>query len=265
MGGKGRYGAVRGGMVFVVAGALTVGGAYRLLPSLTVSDRLDIHAEYVKYASGADSITAYVAYPQRADPAPGIIVIHEIFGMSDFVRSTTEDLAKAGYVALAPDLLSRRGGTPASPDSARRLVASLNPDTITQDLNAAFAYLRGLKAVQPEAIGVIGFCWGGGESFRYATNNPSLRAFVVCYGPAPDLADVHRIRAPGLGVYADRDSRINPDLYNLATALHDANVYYRFKQYFKTTHGFLRTRENKKSADQAWSDIKAFLRATLAR
>src|SRR2546426_7589561 len=166
MGGRRRYGAVGGGMGFVVAGALAVGGAYRLLPPLTAPARLDVHAEYIKYASGSDSIAAYVAYPERADPAPAVLVIHEIFGMSDFVRSATEQLAQDGFIALAPDLLTRRGGTPASPDSARRLIASLNPDTITRDLDAAFAYLQGLKTVRAGAIGVIGFCWGGGSEER---------------------------------------------------------------------------------------------------
>src|SRR5690242_15988991 len=140
----------------------------------------DIHAEYVKFPSGRDTITAYLAYPERKDPAPAVVVIHEIFGLSDFVRQTTEQLAKDGFVAIAPDLLSRRGGTPPSPDDARKLIASLNPDTLTQDLDATVAYVKHLKAVRPDRVGVIGFCWGGGQSFRYATNNPSLRAFVVC-------------------------------------------------------------------------------------
>jgi len=225
----------------------------------------DVHAEYVKYASGTDSIAAYIAYPASADLSPAVLVIHEIFGMSDFVRSATEQLAQNGFVALAPDLLTRRGGTPASPDSARRLIASLSPDTITQDLNAGFAYLRGLKAVRAGSIGVIGFCWGGGESFRYATNNPSLGAFVVCYGPWPKGADFRRIRAPGFGVYADRDIRINQELFNLDAALHHAHVKYTLKVYPKVSHGFLRTREQPKVADAAWKAIIAFFKANLGQ
>src|SRR6266576_3547379 len=146
----------------------------------------DIHSEYVKYVSGKDTITAYLAYPERPQPAPAVIVIHEIFGMSDFIRQTTEQLAKDGFVAIAPDLLSRRGGTPATPDSARKLIATLNADTVTLDLDATRAYLNKLKPVRTGDIGIIGFCWGGGQSFRYATNTPELKAFVVCYGPGPD-------------------------------------------------------------------------------
>ena len=180
----------------LILGTLAAGIVLVLSVSQTVRPS-DIHSEYVKFLSGRDTITAYLAYPERRDPAPVVIVIHEIFGMSDFIRQTTEQLAKDGFVALAPDLLSRRGGTPASPDSARKLIATLNPDTVTQDLNAAAAYVKTVRAVRGDRIGVIGFCWGGGQSFRYATNNPDLRAFVVCYGPAPNPQDVARIRAKG--------------------------------------------------------------------
>src|SRR5438046_7996268 len=119
----------------------------------------DIHAEYVKLLSGKDTVTAYIAYPERPQPAPAVIVIHEIFGMSDFIRQTTEQLAKDGFVAIAPDLLSRRGGSPSSPDSARKLIATLNPDTVTIDLDATRAYLKTVKAAPANDVGVTGFCW----------------------------------------------------------------------------------------------------------
>src|SRR5438046_8034145 len=118
----------------------------------------DIHSEYVKYLSGKDTVTAYIAYPERPQPAPAVIVIHEIFGMSDFIRQTTEQLAKDGFVAIAPDLLSRRGGTPATPDSARKLIATLNPDTVTQDLAATRAYLKTLQPVRASDLGLNRFC-----------------------------------------------------------------------------------------------------------
>src|SRR5712664_3126629 len=130
------------------------------------SGRRDIHSEYVKFLSGKDTVTAYIAYPERPQPAPAVIVIHEIFGMSDFIRQTTEQLAKDGFVAIAPDLLSRRGGTPATPDSARKLIATLNPDTVTLDLDATRAYLKTVKSARANDVGIIGFCWGGGQSFR---------------------------------------------------------------------------------------------------
>jgi carboxymethylenebutenolidase len=237
-------------------------------PSSAVLRRLsppDIHAEYVKYLSGRDTITAYLAYPERRAPAPGVIVIHEIFGMSDFVRQTTERLARDGFVALAPDLLSRRGGTPALGDSARRLISSLSPDSVTADLDATQAYLRTLKAVRADAIGVIGFCWGGGQSFRYATNNGGLRAFVVCYGPSPRAEDIARIRAKGLGVYAENDARINAGLPDAVAALRQAGKDYQYTIYPGVGHGFLRAREKPEVADSAWGAVIRFFRAQLEK
>jgi carboxymethylenebutenolidase len=217
----------------------------------------------VRYASGRDTITGYLAYPERPDPAPAVIVIHEISGLSDFVRRATERLATDGFVALAPDLLSRAGGTPSSPDSARALIGALASALVTADLDATFAYLRTVTAVRADRIGVMGFCWGGGQSFRYATNNPQLRAFVVCYGPAPDLADAGRIAAPGLGVYAENDARITAALPDVTQALRVAGKDYRAIVYPGTGHGFLRTRDNAAAADSAWRAIVRFLGATL--
>src|SRR6266849_229243 len=223
----------------------------------------DIHSEYVKFLSGHDTVTAYIAYPERPAPAPAVIVIHEIFGISDFVRQTTEQLAKDGFVAIAPDLLSRRGGTPASQDSARKLIASLPPDSITADLNATKDYVKKVKAVRPDAIGVIGFCWGGGQSFRYATNAPDLKAFVVCYGPAPNAADIAKIRAKGLGVYAENDARIDAGLPDAAAAMRAAGKDYAYTVYPGVGHGFLRTREKPEVADSAWSAVIRFFRTQL--
>src|SRR5207302_2279994 len=245
--------------------ATAVLGLASLMASVAMTRARDIHAEYVKYASGKDSITAYLAYPERPNPAPGVIVIHEIFGMSDFVRQTTEQLAKDGFVALAPDLLSRRGGTPPSADDARRLIAGLDPDTITGDLDAAGAYLRGLKAVRADRIGVIGFCWGGGQSFRYATNNRALRAFVVCYGPSPKTEDLARIQARGLGVYAENDARTDAGVPDAVAALKQAGKDYRYAIYPGVGHGFLRAREKPEVADSAWRTVVRFFRDNLER
>jgi carboxymethylenebutenolidase len=223
----------------------------------------DIHAEYVKYLSGTDTVTAYIAYPERPQPAPAVIVIHEIFGLSDFVRQTTEQLAKEGFVAIAPDLLSRRGGTPASPDSARKLIATLQPDSVTADLDATRAYLKTVRSARANAVGVIGFCWGGGQSFRYATNTPDLKAFVVCYGPSPRPEDLARIRAKGLGVYAENDARINAGIPETAAMLKAAGKDYQYAVYPGVGHGFLRTREKPQVADSAWSAVIQFFRGQL--
>jgi len=258
MGGNGRYRAVTGGLI---CGAIVAVAAafYRPLPPITA----DIHAEYVKYPSGRDTITAYIAYPERPTPAPGVIVIHEIFGVSDFVRQTTEQLAKDGFVAIAPDLLSRGGGTPAAGDSARQRIVALPPDQVKADLDATQAYLKTLKAVRGDAIGVIGFCWGGRESFRYATNNAALKAFVVCYGASPRAEDIARIRAKGLGVYAENDARINAGLADAAAAIKAAGKDYQYAIYPGVGHGFLRAREKPEVADSAWNTVIRFFRAQL--
>jgi carboxymethylenebutenolidase len=223
----------------------------------------DIHAEYVKIPSGRDTISAYVAYPERADRAPGVVVIHEVFGMSDFIRQTAEQLARDGFVAVAPDLLSRRGGTPPSADAARKLIAGLDADTLTADLDATLVYLKRLPAVRPERTGVIGFCWGGGQSFRYATRNPSLRAFVVCYGPGPEALAIARLRAKGLGVYAENDARIDAGLADLDRAVRTYHKDYRYVVYPGVGHGFLRTREQPAVADSAWRAVVRFFRDNL--
>src|SRR2546425_2702209 len=130
---KGAVWTVTVAAVALVAAARSPTSSGLLRPPPSSSD---IHSEYVKFLSGHDTITAYLAYPERRDPAPAVIVIHEIFGMSDFVRQTTEQLAKDGFVAIAPDLLSRRGGAPPSPHIAPQTIATPQPDTTTPGPNA---------------------------------------------------------------------------------------------------------------------------------
>jgi carboxymethylenebutenolidase len=223
----------------------------------------DIHAEYVKFLSGSDTITAYLAYPERADPAPAVIVIHDIYGLGDRLRPAVDLLAQRGFVAIGPDLLSRQGGTPPSADSSRRLILALKADMVTRDLDATFAYLKTLKAVRGDRIGVIGFCWGGSQSFRYATNNPQLGAFVVCYGSGPDTGALARIKAKGLGVYGENDARINAGIPDLTAALARARIDYQYHVYSGVGHAFLQTREKPEVADSAWLAIERFFRERL--
>ena len=241
-------------------GPMLAAGAVLLSARPPDRQSADIHAEYVKYLSGRDTITAYLAYPERADRAPGVVVIHEIFGMSDFIRQTTEQMAREGFVALAPDLLSRRGGTPASTDSARKLIGGLNPDTVTMDVDATVAYLKTLKAVRRDRIGVIGFCWGGGQSFRYATNRPDLKAAFVFYGTAPtDDESLKRIKAPVYGFYGGNDARIDSTIPATQDAMKKAGKKYDPVTYEGAGHGFMRSGQDpagkdadKKAHDDAW-------------
>jgi carboxymethylenebutenolidase len=223
----------------------------------------DIHGEWVKYAgTGGDSVVAYLAFPERPDPAPAVIVIHENRGMTEWIQSVADSLATAGFVAIAPDLLSRRGGTEAQED-VRRALSGLAPDSITIDLDATYAFVRMAKAVRGNAVGVIGFCWGGSQSFRYATNNPALKAVVVCYGSGPTAADVGRIGAPVLGVYGENDARINAGIPETEQAMTAAGKTYVKTIYPGAGHAFLRTREPPESAAKAWRDVVRFLEKEL--
>ena len=227
------------------------------------------HGEWIKIPRGADTIRAYVAFPERSSRAPAIIVIHEIFGLTDWEPTVADRLAKAGFVAIAPDLLSSRFGmTPAASDSGRKLVGQLEPDRVTADLDAVYAYVDGLPSVRKGDIGTIGFCWGGGQSFRYATNNPRLKAAVVCYGPAPDSAALARIQAPVLGIYGENDARINAALPDVERQMAALGKSFETEIYDSTGHGFLkpgRQGYGTPAVEQAWERITGFYRDKLGR
>lgn len=228
------------------------------------------HGEWVKIANAAgDSIRAYVAYPERKEKAPAIIVIHEIFGLTEWEPTVADRLAGAGYVAIVPDLLSSRFGvTPASPDSGRKLTALLDPTAVTADLDAAYAYLNTLPAVRRDEIGTIGFCWGGARSFRYATTNPKLRAAVVCYGTAADSTPMAAIRARVLGVYGEDDARINQALPDVERQMKAAGAAFRYRIYPGTGHGFLkpgRKGSDGPAVDEAWHDVLGFYREVFGK
>lgn len=217
----------------------------------------------MKIASpSGDSLRAYVAYPERKDKAPAVIVIHEIFGLTEWEPTVADRLAGAGYVAIVPDLLSPRFGvTPASPDSGRKLTALLEPEAVNRDLDAAYAYLNTLPAVRKDQIGTIGFCWGGARSFRYATHNPALKAAVICYGSAPDSSLMPNIRARLLGVYGEEDARINAALPDVERRLAAAKARFSYTIYPGTGHGFLkpgRKGSDTPAVDSAWADVLGF-------
>lgn len=262
---------------------------------LTKSPR---HQEWVKVKykpAGSTSereVSAFVVYPEVKNKATAVIVIHEIFGMSDWVQSLTDELAEAGYVAIAPDLLSgmgpNGGGTreisAQASDAVGKAIRDLPPDQITADLNAVADYVSKLPAANGK-ITVAGFCWGGSQSFRYATNNPKLKAAFVFYGSAPvkedqktiDKAALARISSPVYGFYAGNDMRINGTLPATTEAMKELKKNFEPVIYDGAGHGFMRagdapspgnyadqkTREeygaNKKARDEAWVRWKAIL------
>jgi carboxymethylenebutenolidase len=259
--------AALSGLMAGVLGVWTV-GAPRLASVLGRDTVVTTHGEWVKYVNGSgDSIRAYVAYPERKDQAPGVIVIHEIFGLTDWEPTVADKLAGEGYVAVVPDLLSTRFGmTPSNPDSGRKLTAQLSPDGVTADLDATYAYLNGLPATKKDHIGTIGFCWGGGKSFRYATTNPKLKAAVVCYGPPPDSTAIPGIKAKVLGVYGEDDARIDATLPDVSRQAKAAKVDYTYDIYRGTGHGFLkpgRKGSDTPAVEQAWAKILGFYKKAL--
>jgi carboxymethylenebutenolidase len=268
-------GAVSYALVALIAALAGAAGMWlhaakgRAQSALPGRDSVTSHGEWVKIKRGNETIRAYVAYPERKTKAPAVIVIHEIFGLSDWEPTVADRLAKQGFVAIVPDLLSsKHGKSPADPDAGRKLIGELEPERITADLNAVYAYVNGLPSVSRDQIGVIGFCWGGGQSFRYATNNPKLRAAVVAYGPAPDTADLKRIQAPVLGIYGENDQRINATLPEVTAAMQSAGKTFTSEVYPGTGHGFLRPGRQGSDGPQvekAWARILEFFRARLGK
>lgn len=218
------------------------GGALLTRPATPTLDAVTTHGEWVKFANAkGDSIRAYVAYPERKDKAPTVIVIHEIFGLTDWEPTMGDHFAKAGYIAIVPDLLSSRWGTsPASADSGRKLVALLSPDGVNADLDAAYKYVNALPAASKDRTGVIGFCWGGGTVWRYAAANPKLKASVVCYGPLADTLLLHTIKSPVLGVFGEADARVNAMIPTEQRILGEMKVPFSADSYPGTGHGFLK-------------------------
>jgi carboxymethylenebutenolidase len=257
----------------VAGSALVVGAAAAWAVKRPASparlDPITTHGEWVKYARGTDSIRAYVAYPERKTKAPAVIVIHEIFGLTDWEPTVADRLAKEGYVAIVPDLLSsKHGKSPADQDAGRKLIGELEPERITADLDATYAYVNALPAVEKDHVGTIGFCWGGGQSFRYATNNPNLRAVVVCYGPPPDTAAMRRIQAPVLGIYGEKDERIDATLPTVVAAMQGDGKTFNHEVYPGTGHGFLkpgREGSDGPQVERAWKRILEFYRARLGK
>ena len=256
-------------LIAVTAVAIGAAGSWALQRKQAPLDPVTTHGEYIYIKNGADSIRAYVAYSERSSLSPAIIVIHEIYGLTDWEPTVADRLAGNGYIAIVPDLLSSKHGmSPSSADSARKLIGQLEPDRITSDLNAVFAWLNGQPAVKKGEIGTIGFCWGGGQSFRYATNNPALKAAVVCYGPAPDTAAMGRIQARVLGVYGENDARINASLPTVDSAMKAKGKSFERNIYNGTGHGFLkpgRQGSDTPAVEQAWERILSFYGETLKR
>ena len=231
------------------------------------------HLEWVKVKHGNREVNCFIAYPEVKDKATAMVVIHEIFGLSDWVRGVADQLAEAGYIAIAPDLLSGTtpggGGTAelGSDDAVRKAISSLPPDQVTADLNAVVDYVAKLPACNGK-VAVGGFCWGGGQTFRFATNNKGIKAAFAFYGTGPDTEeDIARINCPVYGFYGGNDERVNATIPKSTELMKKAGKTYDPVIYEGAGHGFMRVGEapdasepNNKAREEAWKRLKDLLK-----
>jgi carboxymethylenebutenolidase len=233
------------------------------------------HREWVKVQHDGRNVDAYIVYPEVSTKAPVVLVIHEIFGLSDWAQLAADEFAAAGYIAIAPDLLSGKGpngGGTKTMDSnmVGQAIRDLPADQITADLNASADYA--LK--QPSANGnlyVAGFCYGGSQSFRYATNRPTLKAAFVFYGAAPTDDSINRIKAPVYGFYGGNDARVTATVEPTKEKMKAAGKTYDPVIYDGAGHGFMRGGEDPtstaathaadvKARDAAWAKMKPLIK-----
>jgi carboxymethylenebutenolidase len=231
------------------------------------------HGEWVdvKLADGTKLVT-WVVYPETSRKAGVVIVIHEIFGLTDWARAVADQLAKDGFIALAPDLLSgmgpNGGGTESLGEDVGKTIRTLTPETVAARLDAVRAYALTLPAANGKT-GVVGFCWGGGASFNYAVAQPGLDGAVVFYGVAPsDAAAYAKIAAPVLGHYGGDDARVNATIPAAEAGMKTAGKTYTANVYAGAGHGFLRQQRakdgaNLRAASAAWPATIAFFRERL--
>jgi carboxymethylenebutenolidase len=228
------------------------------------------HHEWITIKYDGRAVETFVVYPESKEKKPVVLVIHEIFGLTDWVQDLADQVAEAGYIAVAPDLLSGmgpNGGRTADfpQGKATEAVSHLNPDQVTADLNAAADY--GLKL--PSSNGKLfvgGFCWGGGQTFRFATSRPDMAAAFVFYGPPPDKDAMARIKAPVYGFYAGEDARIGATVPGTIEQMKAAGKAYEPVTYDGAGHGFMRAGEapdandaNRKARADAWARWKKLL------
>jgi carboxymethylenebutenolidase len=229
------------------------------------------HHEYIPFKHGDRTVQAFVVYPEVKTKAPVVILIHEIFGLSDWAKEMADELAAQGFIVVAPDLLTgfgpNGGGSSEFPnqDATVKAVSSLDPAVVNADLDAAADYAKKIPAGNGK-IAIVGFCWGGGKSFAFATHRKDLSAAFVFYGPGP--SDVSTITAPVYGFYAGNDARIGATLPATTEAMKAAGKKYDPITYDGAGHGFMRAGEdpantvpdNKTAREQGFTRLVTLLK-----
>jgi carboxymethylenebutenolidase len=230
------------------------------------------HHEWVVVKNGKRDVHCFVVFPEVKDKATAVLVIHENKGLTDWVRSVADQMAEAGYVAVAPDMLSGlgpNGGKTSdfpSLDDATKALYKLPPDQVTGDLNAAADYVLKLPAANGK-LAVAGFCWGGGQTFRFATNRSDIKAAFVFYGPPPEKEGIGKIQCPVFGFYGENDARINASIPKTKTFMKELSKTFEPVIYAGAGHGFMRAGEeplgmeaNRKARNDAWDRLKTLLK-----
>jgi carboxymethylenebutenolidase len=245
-------------MKFTIPHAIRFAAATALLSVTTAAlqaqdwakTRLDAsprHHEYVNLKHGNRTVQAFVVYPEVKTKASVVILIHEIYGLTDWAKEMADEIAAKGFIVIAPDLLSgfgpNGGGSSefASQDAAVKAVSGLDPEVLMADLDAAADYGTKLPAGNGK-MAVTGFCWGGGKSFAFAAHRKGLSAAFVFYGPGP--ADVTTITAPVYGFYGGNDARIDATIPATTAAMKAAGKTYEPVTYEGAGHGFMRAGED---------------------
>jgi len=230
------------------------------------------HGEWAMLRTGdGDSVRAWVVYPERSTKAPVVLVVHEIFGLSSWVRSVADQLAADGFIAIAPDLLTMKN-LPDGPDSvlaplATAAIRTLDPAWVQKQLDAVAQYGMSLPAAE-KRYGIVGFCWGGGISFAHAVHSPTVGAAVVYYGVSPPTSDLSSVRAPVLGLYGGNDARVDATIPSADSALRALGRTYTYTLYPGAGHGFLRQQTgmngaNMSAARAAWPATISWFRKYL--
>jgi carboxymethylenebutenolidase len=230
------------------------------------------HIEWVDVKNGDRTVKCTIAFPEVKEKATAVIVIHEIFGLAEWPRSMTDQFAEAGYIAIAPDLLSGMapgggGSKELGNDGARGAIRNLPPEQILKDLDAVYDYVSKLDSCNGKVV-VTGFCWGGGQAWRYANHNKKIKAAMPFYGSGPtDEKGIENIECPVYGFYGGNDMRINAGIPKAEELMKAAGKKYEPVIYEGAGHGFMRAGEqpnpkeaDKKGREDAWKRVKEILK-----
>ena len=229
------------------------------------SKKSNVDSSAVEYKNGDATLSGYLSKPKKKGKYPAILVIHENRGLNEHTRDVARRFAAAGFVALAPDALSRKGGTASfeTPEKAREAFSSLDMSQVIGDLNAGLAFLNSHSNVKKGKLASIGFCWGGARSFTLATEPNNLKAAVVFYGTAPSEEQLAKVRIPVLGIYGSKDERITSKVPEVAATMKKLNKIYEYEIYEGAEHAFFNDTGNRYDADaakDAWEKTLAFLK-----